>query len=124
MPGGAYQRPPGRRVGRMKKLVALLFGLLVVVAGFAAATMWRVTEVKGYNEDPSHGWSMTRVGVKYDAQHPYINYDITYRLHDGGAYNGHRVAWIERHDYIDGASTIVHFEDEYAIQSSAGWPYI
>ncbi|ASJ09303.1 hypothetical protein A3L11_08700 [Thermococcus siculi] len=38
-PNGRINSPSGRRVGTMKKLVAVLFGLLIVATGFAAATI-------------------------------------------------------------------------------------
>lgn len=71
----------------MKKLVAVLFGLLVVTAGFAAATQWRVTSVHQRHAG-RYGWAYAEVGgVKYDVQHPYTNYEITYRYGDGGLIN-------------------------------------
>ncbi|MDI3474537.1 MAG: hypothetical protein PWQ79_447 [Thermococcaceae archaeon] len=70
----------------MKKLVAVLFGLLVVAAGFAAATQWRVTSVRD-STSGKYGWAYAEVGVKYDVQHPYTNYEITYRYGDGDLIN-------------------------------------
>ncbi len=70
----------------MKRLVAVLFGLLVVAAGFAAATTWAVTEVHDYTSI-KYGWAYAEVGVKYDVNNPYTNYEITYRYGDGGLIN-------------------------------------
>jgi len=114
---------PGRRVGAMKKLVAVLFGLLVVAAGFAAATQWAVTSVRGYNRD-SYGYSWTEIGVKYDVQHPYTNYDITYRRGGGGAYPGHILTKLRVIAEPNGAETIVYIDGSHTVTSSAGWPYI
>jgi len=63
----------------MKKLVAVLFGLLVVTAGFAAATSWQTTVVRDHNQD-QYAEAYAEIGVKYDVQHPYTNYYITYRI--------------------------------------------
>lgn len=123
LPTGRINSPSGRRVGTVKKIVAVLFGLLVVTAGFAAATTWAVTSVRGYNSD-SYGYSWTEIGVKYDVQHPYTNYYITYRTGGGGAYPGHVVTGISIIPDPNGAETIVTIDGYHKIVSSAGWPYI
>ena len=81
--GEIYKHPPGRRVGSMKKLVVILFGLLVVIAGYAAATIWDTTVVKDYSKG-EYGWARAEVRVKYDVNNPYTNYKITYKDGDGG----------------------------------------
>jgi len=107
----------------MKKLVAVLFGLLVVATGFAAATTWAVTSVRGYNSD-SYGYSWTEIGVKYDVQHPYTNYYITYRRGGGGPYGDHKVTGLRVIAEPNGAETIVTIDGYHNIVSSAGWLYI
>ncbi|WP_297458486.1 hypothetical protein [Thermococcus sp.] len=114
---------PGQEVGTMKKLVAILFGLLVVATGFAAATQWAVTSVRGSNSD-SYGYSWTEIGVKYDVQHPYTHYSITYRRGGGGAYGGHVVTKVIIIADPHGAETIVKIDGYHKVISSAGWPYI
>ncbi|CAD5244326.1 hypothetical protein [Thermococcus camini] len=54
----------------MKKLVAILFGLLVVVTGFAAATIWNTTVVRDYSSG-QYSWAYAEIGVKYDVK--YLN---------------------------------------------------
>ena len=107
----------------MKKLVAILFGLLVVATGFAAATQWAITSVRGSNSD-SYGYSWTEIGVKYDVQHPYTHYSITYRRGRGGAYGGHILTRIRVIAEPNGAETIVYIDGSHTIISSAGWPYM
>jgi len=62
----------------MKKFAAVLFGLLVVAAGLAAATQWAVTSVHQYKEG-TYGWAYAEVDIKYDTVHPYTNFQVTYR---------------------------------------------
>jgi len=67
----------------MKKFAAVLFGLLVMAAGLAAATQWAVTSIHQYKEG-TYGWAYAEVDVKYDTAHPYTNYKVTYRGGDVG----------------------------------------
>ncbi|NJE53737.1 hypothetical protein [Thermococcus sp. 21S9] len=107
----------------MKKLVAVLFGLLVVATGLVAATTWAVTSVRRYNSD-SYGYSWTEIGVKYDVQHPYLNYYITYRTGGGGAYGAHVLTGVTIIPDPNGAETIVTIDGYHKVVSSAGWPYV
>jgi hypothetical protein len=124
---------PGRRVGLMKKLVALLFGLLVVAAGFAAATTWNTTVVRDYSKE-KYGWAYAEVGVKYDVNNPYTNYEITYRIGKGGLtqegknagytcfhYNIPDSKGIESVTIVKNPATGDLVEKDIA---SAGWPYM
>ncbi|MCD6372966.1 MAG: hypothetical protein J7L37_05420 [Thermococcus sp.] len=94
-----------------------------MAAGFAAATTWATTSVRGYNRD-SYGYSWTEVGVKYDVQHPYTNYEITYRRGGGGAYDNHKVTRITVIAEPNGAETVVTIDGYHTVVSSAGWPYL
>ncbi len=120
----------------MKKLVAVLFGLLVVAAGFAAATVWEVTRVDDYSRGES-GWAYAFVDVKYDVQHPYTNYEITVKDGSGGLtpeaeevakYSmGVPYAFVKKTRYSDGITveTRVFVTGGIVVDhvvASAGWP--
>ena len=119
----------------MKRLVAVLFGLLVVAAGFAAATIWNTTVVKDYSSGQS-GWAYAEVGVKYDVSNPYTNYDITYMYGDGGLtpdakkvskYFGVPYAWVQKKESSNGitVTTRVVVTGPVIVEkvvASAGWP--
>ncbi|WP_457750474.1 hypothetical protein [Thermococcus sp.] len=116
----------------MKKLVAVLFGLLVVASGFVAATTWAVTAVHQYHVG-KYGWAYAEVGVKYDVQHPYTNYEITYRIGTGGLTDeGKRMGYTYFHynkypDKDSITSITVVLNDGVAVEediATAGWPYI
>ncbi|AHL22562.1 MULTISPECIES: hypothetical protein [Thermococcus] len=112
----------------MKKLVALLFGLLVVATGFAAATIWEVTAVHQRNEG-HYGWAYAEVGVKYDVQHPYTNYQITYRYGTGGLLVPGYTANVNKYWDPNGITveTVVKNSEGFVMEkvyASAGWPYI
>ncbi|MCD6525091.1 MAG: hypothetical protein J7K48_08930 [Thermococcus sp.] len=117
----------------MRKLVAVLFGLLVVAAGLAAATTWEVTRVDDYTSI-KYGWAYAFVDVKYDVMHPYTNYEITYRGGNGGLteegekagytafnYNIPDSNGIESVTLVKNPITNKIVEQDIA---SAGWPYI
>ncbi|WP_456395844.1 hypothetical protein [Thermococcus sp.] len=116
----------------MKKLVAILFGLLVVAAGFAAATIWNTTVVRDYSSG-QYGWAYAEIGVKYDVNNPYTNYEITYRIGTGGLTKAGKDAgytYFHYNKYPDKDSitsiTVVldgNIEVETDI-ATAGWPYI
>ncbi len=117
----------------MKKLVAVLFGLLVVAAGFAAATTWAVTEVHDYTSI-KYGWAYAEVGVKYDVNNPYTNYEITYRIGTGGLTQaGKDAGYVSQHynipdsSGIESVTNVVNPTTGNLVEqdiASAGWPYI
>ncbi|BAD84510.1 hypothetical protein TK0321 [Thermococcus kodakarensis KOD1] len=114
----------------MKKLVAVLFGLLVVTAGFAAATQWRVTSVHQRHAG-RYGWAYAEVHVKYDLQHPYTNYKITHRIGRGGLTSAGRSAGYISHHYnipdrdgIESVTNVVDPTTDNLVEqdiASAGW---
>ncbi|AHL22560.1 hypothetical protein [Thermococcus nautili] len=116
----------------MKKLVAVLFGLLVVATGLVAATTWAVTSVHKTSTG-EYGWALAEVGVKYDVQHPYTNYQITYRYGNGGLTEkgkekGYTYFHYNKYPDRDSITSITvvlsgatEVEEDIA---TAGWPYI
>ncbi len=119
----------------MKRLVAVLFGLLVVAAGFAAATTWVTTEVHGWNQK-EYGWSLAVVGVKYDTNNPYTNYEILYRygrggLTDKGKERGYYASYYYYYPDSNSVTTVTTVRESSSspvaievIMATAGWPYI
>lgn len=113
----------------MKKLVAVLFGLLVVAAGFAAATQWRVTSVRDYNSD-KYAEAYAEIGVKYDMQHPYINYEITYRTGWGREKAPYSYPYyVFKNNLNNGVEVTVYvmvpgLSQPDTVTASATWPYI
>ncbi|WP_258084310.1 hypothetical protein [Thermococcus thermotolerans] len=119
----------------MKKLVAVLFGLLVVAAGFAAATTWVTTEVHGWREG-NYGWALAVVGVKYDQQNPYTNYDILYRYGRGGlTTKGQSLEYYASYYYYypdsNSVTTVTTVRESSSspiaieiVTATSGWPYI
>ncbi|NJE04596.1 hypothetical protein E3E36_00215 [Thermococcus sp. M36] len=119
----------------MKKLVVILFGLLVVAAGFAAATIWQTTVVRSYKVG-DYGWALAEVGVKYDVSQPYTNYEIIYKYGNGGLtpnaeeirkYTGVPYARVEKKESSNGitVTTTVYVTGLVVVDkviASAGWP--
>lgn len=113
----------------MKKLVAVLFGLLVVAAGFAAATIWQTTVVRDYNQD-QYAEAYAEIGVRYDAQHPYTNYDITYRTGWGRLKAPYSYPYyVFKNNLPNGVEVSVYVmipgrSQPDVVSASATWPYI
>jgi len=119
----------------MRKLVAMLFGLLILATGFVAATIWQTTVVKDYSEGV-YGIAVAEVGVKYDINNPYTNYEITYKTGYGGLKDEyHRQMLLTGNPYITVSKdyqsngiivkTYVYFDlvRVETVVASAGWPY-
>ncbi len=129
LPTGRINSPSGRRVGTVKKMVAVLFGLLVVAAGFAAATQWEVTEVHQYNDD-KYAEAYAEIGVEYDIMHPYTNYQITYRTGWGREKAPYSYpCYVYKNNLAGGVEVTVYvmvpgLPQPDTVTASATWPYI
>jgi hypothetical protein len=113
----------------MKKLVAVLFGLLVVAGGFAAATIWKVTAVRDYSQD-QYAEAYAEIGVSYDLQHPFTNYDITYRTGWGKIKDSYSYPYyVFKNNLPNGVEVNVYvmvpgLSQPDVVSASATWPYI
>ncbi len=118
----------------MRKLVAVLFGLLVVTAGLAAARQWEVTSVH-QRHDGEYGWAYAEVGVQYDVQRPYTHYQITYKYGNGGLNDKYRRQMLltgnpyvlvskETDSYGITVTTKAYYDfvNVETVIASAGWP--